>query len=194
MQTKSPSLLPILRSRALADLLAILFVAEERAPLTITGLAAAIGSAPSTVKREVDRLEETGIVITRRVGRNRGVLVNSRSPLFPELRALMLKAFGPLPVLRERLEQVDGIDEAHIFGSWARRYRGERGPVARDVDVVVVGDIDPNAVYHATAEAERILGLEVNPTILDRDEWEAAATPFLETIRAGPLVPVVESA
>ena len=90
---------------------------------------------------------------------------------------------------------VDGISEAHIFGSWARRYQGETGAFPRDVDVVVVGDdIDPNAVYEATREAERLLGLEVNPTIVDRDEWNAAPTPFLQEVRAGPLVPLVDDA
>jgi predicted nucleotidyltransferase len=195
MQTTSPSLLPILRSRGLADLLAFLFLAEDEGPFTLSQISDAIKVAPSTVKREIDRLEEAQIVGSLRVGRNRVVAVNRASPLYPELRALLFKAFGPLPALRDALRGVEGIDEAYIFGSWARRYGAEIGHFPRDVDVVVVGDdADPDAVYVAAGEVERLLGLDVNPTIVNRDEWEAAPTPFLQAVRAGPLVPVMDVA
>jgi predicted nucleotidyltransferase len=31
--------------------------------------------------------------------------------------------------------------ELAVFGSWAARYRGERGPVPGDVDLLVVGTV-----------------------------------------------------
>ncbi len=191
MQTRSPTLLPILRSRALADLLRLLFL-NESPPVTISALARTIDAAPSTVKREVDQLERAGIVMTMRAGRNRLVIVNRLSPLYPELRALFLKAFGPALVVREALADVDGIEELYLFGSWARRQQGERGPAARDVDVLVVGDVDPNNVYRACSEAERVLGLDVNPTIVEPDEWRDSDSPFLASVRAGPLIPLLD--
>jgi DNA-binding transcriptional ArsR family regulator len=191
MQTRSPDLLPILRSRALASLLRVLFLSESP-PITISALARAIDAAPSTVKREVDELERAGIVTTMRVGRSRVVLVNSLSPLYPELRALFLKAFGPALVVRDALAVVDGIEELYLFGSWARRHQGERGPAARDVDVLVVGNVEPNEVYRACSEAERVLGLDVNPTIVEPEEWRTDGSPFLATVRAGPLVALHE--
>jgi predicted nucleotidyltransferase len=191
MQTRSPDLLPILRSRALASLLRVLFLSESP-PSTISALARAIDAAPSTVKREVDELERAGIVTTMRVGRNRVVLVDRLSPLYPELRALFLKAFGPALVVRKALADLDGLEELYLFGSWARRQHGEGGPAARDVDVLVVGDVEPNEVYRACSEAERLLGLDVNPTIVEPEEWRTDGSPFLATVRAGPLVALHE--
>ena len=188
MQTKSPSLLPILRSRALADLLTRLLVAEDAA--TISALASRIGAAPSTVKREVDQLEAAGIVFTYRDGRNRVVLANTMSPFYPELRALFLKAFGPVAVVREEFGALDGVEALYVFGSWARRHGGETGPLPRDLDLLVLGDAEPEAVYTAARAASRRLGLEVNPTISTADEWESSASPFLVAVREGPIVPV----
>jgi predicted nucleotidyltransferase len=191
MQTRSPDLLPILRSRALADLLRVLFVSEGP-PATISTLARAIGAAPSTVKREVDQLERAGIVRTMRAGRNRVVIVDRFSPLYPELRALFLKAFGPALIVQQAFASVDGIEELYLFGSWARRQQGEAGPPARDVDVLVVGDVEPDEVYRACSEAERVLGLDVNPTIVEREEWRSDGSPFLGTVRSGALLRLQE--
>jgi hypothetical protein len=186
MQTKSPSLLPVFRSRALAALLTRLFVRGDVD--TISGLAGAVGAAPSTIKREIDELEDAGIVMSVRVGRSRVVRADPSSPFHAELRALLVKAFGPPAVVGERLADVAGIEEAYIFGSWAKRYGGEAGPAPRDVDVLVVGDPDPDAVYTAATDAERTLGIEVNITLATVAEWRDAASPFLSTVRAAPLV------
>jgi predicted nucleotidyltransferase len=185
MQTKPSPLLPILRSRALASLLAYLFIEEPEE--TISGIAQRIRVSPSTVKRDIDELEESGIVTTRRSGRGRLVTVNRRSPFYPELRALMLKAFGPVPVLRAALAGVAGIEEAYVFGSWARRAGGERGHAPRDVDVLIVGDVDPDDVYRACTEAERMIRRDVNPTIVTRHEWDSPDSVLLENIKAQPL-------
>ena len=39
--------------------------------------------------------------------------------VFAPLAALMAVTFGPVPVLRELLAPIEGIREAHIYGSWA---------------------------------------------------------------------------
>ena len=105
----------------------------------------------------------------------------------------MLKVAGPAVVLSEALAGVRGIREAHIFGSWARRYRGEHGPSPADVDVVVVGDADPEAVEAVCMEVGRRLGLEVNAIVLSEEEWERRASGFLRRLREGPLVQVAPS-
>lgn len=188
MQTRSPSLLPILRSRALANLLAYVFLNEEIA--SVSQIAARIGAAPSTVKREVDELEQAGILTTVRAGRNRLVHADESSPFHAELRALILKAFGPATRVAEALAGVPAIEAAYVFGSWARRQLGERGTAPRDVDVLIVGEVDPEDVYAAAARVERELGLEVNVTLVEPNEWADAATPFLRAVKSGALVPV----
>lgn len=62
---------------------------------------------------------------------------------------MFLKAVGPVQVLSENLRRINGIEQAFIFGSWARRYHGETGVAPSDVDVFVVGDPEPNLVDEA---------------------------------------------
>lgn len=119
------------------------------------------------------------------------VEANQASTYFPELRALLLKAAGPAVVVGEQLRRIPGIDEAHVFGSWARRYGGEIGPPPADVDVMVVGEADPDAVETACLEAGRRLGLEVNPVVLSGEEWRRSRSGFVRQVRKGPLVQVL---
>ena len=102
----------------------------------------------------------------------------------------MLKAFGPVETLRQLLETVGGIDEAHVYGSWAARYEGEPGPPPRDIDLLVVGAPDVPKLRQRLATAERSLGREINLTVLPSANWQQPAGAFVRTVKAGPLVRV----
>ncbi len=187
MRTAPPLLLPIFRSAGQARLLARLFLPDgDGAPLST--LAADIGLAKSRVSDELNRLEQAGLVESERVGNTRVVRPNVDSPYYPELRALILKAFGPVSVLTRRLREVGGIDEAYLYGSWASRYLGHEGPPPGDVDVLVVGSPDVHGVRGAARDAAGELGREVNSTVLSKDEWDDKTSGFVRTVQDRPLV------
>ena len=187
MRTKAPPLLPIFRSELQGRLLALLYADPERG-WTISDLADALSAHVATVQREASRLEEAGILRSHRVGKSR-VLGPTWDRLYADdLSSLVVKAFGPAHVLSPLLSAVPGVEEAYLFGSWADRYVGERGPVPGDIDVLVVGDPDVEAVDGAAMEAQAQLGREVNVTIRARDAWARGRDGFLRTLRAGNLV------
>lgn len=194
----APAFLPIFRSPGQARLLARLFLDPEPRWRSLTELARAVGLAPSSVLREVGRLARAGIVDTERVGNVRRARANRDSRFFPELRGLVIKAFGPAAVLGSELSGVSGVEEAFIFGSWARFQLAPDAMLEppRDIDVLVVGDPDPDRIYQACARAERELGLEVAPVIVDRMTWSAAAGPaapaFFRAVRGGDLIALEE--
>lgn len=190
MRTKTPPLLPIFRSQGQARLLARVFLDESR-PVALRELARELRLAPSRVHDEARRLEDAGLVMSERVGNQRLVRPNARSPFYPELRGLLLKAFGPVRVLEPLLTRIGGIDDAFLYGSWARRYRGESGPPPEDIDLMVIGKPAVDEVYAAAENASRQLGREVSVTILSPAEWRRSSG-FAESVRAGPTVPVLE--
>jgi len=159
---------------------------------SISELSAATGIPQATVSREVARLEEAGLLRSVRRGRLRLVQADDHLSYYPELRALLLKTIGPAAVLRQSLNDVAGIDAAFIFGSWASRYHGERGPAPNDIDLLVIGDPDLDALYAACRKAERELRLDVNPVVRSASDWRKRDAGFLADVRAGPLVPVRE--
>jgi DNA-binding transcriptional ArsR family regulator len=184
----SPGLLPLLRSRTQGELLALVLLHPER-EYTITELAAEVEVTPTTVMREVDRLATSGILADRKVGRSRLVRARTDTPLYGPLSDLMAVSFGPVPVLTEALAGLDGVQQAYVYGSWAARYIGEPGPPPADVDVLVVGDPDADALFDLAEDASRRLRREVNVHRVSAESWEARTDdPFLTSVRERPLV------
>src|SRR3970040_319701 len=63
-----------------------------------------LGPTPSSLQRELKALVDAGILQQRREGTRTYFKAETRSPLFPELRALLEKTAGLLPTLQQALE------------------------------------------------------------------------------------------
>ena len=133
---------------------------------------------------------EAGLLLDRRAGTSRLLRAAVDSPLARPLTDLLALTYGPLPVLTTALSGIAGIEHVVIYGSWAARYHGEPGPPPVDVDVLVVGDVDPDVLDERARQAEGILRREVNVRRIRPATWLAADDPFVATVRYRPQVRV----
>lgn len=189
MRSNVPGLLPILRSRHLAEMLTLLLLHPET-EYTLSEVAGELSLPLTTVQREVTRLSSSGLVRERRVGRSRLVSANPASRYTRPLTELVSLAFGPQFVIGEEFQALGAVAVA-IYGSWAARYQGAVGPAPNDVDVLVVGDVPRREIYDAAERAEQRLGLPVNPVLCSPERWLAAADPLIQQVRSAPLVWVI---
>ncbi|MDQ4124536.1 MAG: winged helix-turn-helix domain-containing protein [Actinomycetota bacterium] len=183
--------LPIFRSPAQLKILGHLLINAGRS-YTIPQLVDVTGVSQPTAWREVDRLRRAGILTSVRMGRTEVVRADETSRFFPELQSLALKLIGPAVLLRERIADVAGVEGAWIFGSWAARYLGEPGPPPADIDVVVVGDVEPDVIDDTVEPLQQVFGMPVNPLVVSRAEWASADSGFLRQLKTQPLVPVLD--
>lgn len=125
-------------------------------------------SGTGAVQRELARLEAAGLVTAARIGKQKHYQANAASPVFDELRALVLKTSGLADVLREALSAVsDRIRAAFVYGSIAK---GE-DTAASDIDLMVIGDgLTYADLFGALEEASAKLGRKVAPTIYSPKE------------------------
>lgn len=183
--------LPVFRSPAQLKILGHLLVNAGRS-FTIPQLVEVTGVSQPTAWREVDRLRQAGILTSVRMGRTELVRADESSRFFPELQSLALKLMGPVVLLRDRIAEVAGVEEAWIFGSWAARYLGDPGPPPADIDLVVIGDVEPDVIDGTVEPLQRVFGMPVNPLVVSRTEWASAASGFLRHLKTQPLVPVLD--
>lgn len=193
MKEAPPTLLPLLRTRTQGDVLAWILLDPERAS-SLTEIADAVGTSAPTVLREVQRLEDAGLVTSMRRGNTRLVQARTDTLLYRPLADLMALTFGPIGVLRDALTHVEGIERAFIYGSWAARYRGEAGEVPRDIDLLIIGHPDHDDLHEAIEVAERQLRREVNARTRTAAAWEADDSPFKQTLNSRPIVDLIGSA
>jgi hypothetical protein len=187
--TAAPALLPVFRSRLQGEVLALLF-GDPSVEWTAEDLATRTGHPRHTVANELRRLESAGLVTIRMIGRSKLVRANSGSPYFEPLARLALMSFGPPYVIRDEFGALSNVERLFIYGSWAARYAGEQGPAPHDVDVLLIGEPDRDAVYEANRRAEERLGREVNVTIRDAERWKVATDGFTRQLRSSPLVEI----
>ncbi|WP_423919707.1 winged helix-turn-helix domain-containing protein [Candidatus Poriferisodalis sp.] len=191
MSRSAPALVPLFRSDQQLRILGVLFAGAED-ELSIGELAERADVAQATASREVARLEEHGLVVSRTIGRNRLVRPNWSLPWALELRSILMQTVGVVGRLGEAISGVGGVDSAFVFGSWAARYRGEPGPYPKDVDVVVVGGAELRSIRQACRKVERNLHVEINPIVIDRAIWDSRTPePFIAQIKEQPLVPIL---
>jgi DNA-binding transcriptional ArsR family regulator len=179
--------LPILRSQQQGEILALL-LGDPDLELSLTEIAARTGAPHPSVHREIERAEQAGLVVSRKVGNTRLVRANTASPYYAGLAEVLTRAFGVPAVLSEALQPVNGIAAAYIYGSWAARHEGETGqrPVG-DIDVLVLGEPDRDQLYAALGNAEERLGRAVQATIRGANWLDAGSGAFHDTVLSRPL-------
>ncbi len=193
MKDGSPVLLPLLRSRAQGEILAWIVLHPQQA-FSLVEIARSVGVSSPTVMREVDRLADAGLIREVRRGNQRMVQAETDTVVFGPLAQLMAVTFGPVPVLRELLVPIEGIREAHIYGSWAARYAQQPGPVPGDIDVLVIGTADPDELDAVAAAAAARLGREVSIRRVRPTTWDdAVGDAFKATVTSRPMVELLSA-
>jgi DNA-binding transcriptional ArsR family regulator len=153
--------------RTRQGILAALFVHPQKS-WYVAELARRMGVPSSSLQRELQELTDAGILKAHRQGRMAYFQPNTDSPLYPDLRGLMLKTAGLVDVLRDALEALaDKIQLAFVYGSMAI---GEERSDS-DVDFMVVGDVSSAELALALRSARETLGREINPTVYSPAEF-----------------------
>ncbi|WOP14326.1 nucleotidyltransferase domain-containing protein [Ottowia sp. SB7-C50] len=163
MTSALDALFPAVRQRVLA----VLFGAPDRS-FYANELIALARSGTGAVQRELASLLAAGLVTVRDQGNQKHYQANAASPVFAELRGLVLKTVGLADVLRAAFAPLaDQVAAAFVYGSVAR----QQDTAASDVDVLIVSDALGYAeVFSALEGAAQTLGRTINPTLYTRAE------------------------
>jgi predicted nucleotidyltransferase len=145
-------------------------------------------TSPGTAHRELQSLVALGLVIREPGATSVRFKANMDAPVFPELKGLLAKTAGALPMLRECMVALDNaVRAAFVYGSVAR---GEE-KAGSDIDLMVVGSVTLAAVLKALRPAAQELRREVNPTVYTTGEFARKAQEghsFIRRVLAEPKV------
>jgi DNA-binding transcriptional ArsR family regulator len=163
-----------LLGRTRAGVLGLLYQQSDQS-LYVREIIRATGAGSGAVQRELELLEETGLVIREERGRQVFYRVDMDHPIYPDLSRLLLKTIGIAPAIREALKPIqEQISFAFLFGSIVQG----RLSKSSDVDVMIIGDVSPRTVSDALIKVEQQLHREVNPSVYP-------STEFNQKVRSG---------
>ncbi|MCC6346022.1 MAG: winged helix-turn-helix transcriptional regulator [Nitrospirales bacterium] len=146
-----------------ADVLALLLNSPDE-KFYVREIAKLLRKNPSGVKRELDRLEEMGLVYSEKVANLKYFQANNNSPLFSELKDLIAKSLG-LPGALKSLLRANGIKAAFIYGPYAE------GEDPSFVDLFVIGSSAP-ALLMGLQEVEKRFGKKISCTVIEESEYK----------------------
>ena len=162
----------LLSSRTRAEIFRLLFgIAEEE--LHLREIQRRSGLNESTIRQELRKLVRLDLVKRRKDSNRVYYKAQKSSPLYPELRNLVLKTAGLTDVLREALDN-ERIHVAFVFGSVA----DGNEKAESDVDLFVIGELGLRAVSELLSGVAESIGREINPHVM-------SVTAFQKGIQTG---------
>jgi predicted nucleotidyltransferase len=193
MRTDQTDMSSALFSNVQQRVLGLIFGHPERSFYT-SEILRSVNSGTGAVERELKRLQSSGLVSVERIGNQKHYRANPNSPIFGELRSLVLKTVGLASPLAEALRtHASKIQAAFVFGSVAKG----ADTATSDIDLMVIGDhLDYSDLYTALQDAEAKLRRKVNPLFLTPEDWRRKVSrrdSFAQRISTQPKIFVVGS-
>ena len=168
------------RRKSLADalftktqqrVLGVLFGQPERS-FYASELIRDAGTGSGAAQRELAKLEGSGLIAARRIGHQKHYQANAASPLYSELRNIVLKTVGLAEPLRDALKPLSkAIRAAFVYGSVAKA----TDQSASDIDLMIISDsLTYGDVFGALERVTRTLGRKVNPRCTPPPSFQSA--------------------
>ena len=144
------------------------FFSDESRKFYINEMARMVNTSQGTCRRELNRLVETGILLSSRTGNLQYYEININTPFYNEFRTIIQKTIGIEAIIKGKLHRLKGITFAFIFGSYAKN---ELKP-GSDIDIVIIGTISEERLAGILRDTESEIGREINYHIYSLREFK----------------------
>ncbi len=168
-----------LRAKETKAVLGYLFLHED-AELYVNEMARKFSLDDGNLSRKLKELAGEGILKCRESANACYYSLNRGYPLLKEYKGIVLKTIGLEQKLRDALAGIKGIEQALIFGSYAKGAMD----AASDIDLLVVGDHDTLALQKAIVKIQKEMDREINMISVGPREYKEKLKkdPFLKSL------------
>lgn len=139
----------------------------------LRSLAEEFGESTNSVRVELNRLSQAGLLLSEPSGNTILYKANQNSPLFPELKAMVSKYLGFDKIVDQVVRKLGEVELAFITGGYAQ------GLDSGIIDLVLVGEIDRELLFKYVDRTEQIIERKVRPLLLKTSEFEKLKENFV---------------
>lgn len=127
-------------------------------------LADEFGESTNSVRLELNRLTEAGLLRSYDEGRTKVYRANTKHPLFPEIQSMVRKFTGIDQLIPQVLSKLGDIHLAYVVGDYAR------GVDSGIIDLVLVGEVDRAYLQNLTSKLEPMIRRKIRTLVLNDEE------------------------
>lgn len=144
----------------------------------LRGLADEFGESTNSVRVELNRLSEAGLLESADEGRTKVYRANTTHPLFPEVQRIVAKTVGLDKVVEQVVSRLGNVELAFVTGDYAN------GIDSGIIDLILVGDIRKAYLDNLIEKIETTIKRRVRSLVLNPYEYKK----FQETLSKTPIL------
>ena len=163
----------LIQSKTRLKLLLRFFLNPESSAY-LRGLAQEFDESTNSVRVELNRFEEAGLIKGRREGNKKIYRVNTRFPMFKELQRIAFNHFGIDKLIEQVVHKLGDLHAVYLTGDLAR------GLDTAIADVTIIGNnVDTAYLARLAGKAEKMIGRKIRPLVYSPDEEFTIEEPRL---------------
>ena len=129
-------------------------------------LAGEFSISSSQVAEELQQLNDAGLIISQKKGRQINYQANTKHILFPELHSMVKKSLGMDYILESIISRLGNLRKAILIDDYAR------GRDTGIIDLILVGDIDQENLLDLIKKSEKYIDRKLRTLALTTREYE----------------------
>jgi hypothetical protein len=129
-------------------------------------LADEFGESTNSVRVELNRLTEAGILECEAVGNVINYKAKQSHPLFPEIRSIVSKMTGLDSIIEWVIQRLGDVENAYLIGEYAR------GKDSGVIDVILVGKVDKAYLTELIEKAEDLVQRKVRYLVMNHVDFD----------------------
>jgi len=132
----------------------------------LRGLAEEFDESTNSIRIELNRFEEAGMLISHNMGNKKVYQANSKHPLIKDLNSIILKYIGLDTIIDMVIERLGLLDRIYLTGDYAK------GHDSGIIDLVIIGEIDTAYLMNVVSRGEKIISRKLRFITYNPLEWE----------------------
>ncbi|MPM72823.1 hypothetical protein SDC9_119799 [bioreactor metagenome] len=146
----------------------------------------------NAVRRELDKMMETGLLKSEQRGNRLYYSLNRRYLYYQELQRMVIKSVGLGKKIRRYRRKLGTVSYVMFTGTFVEREMAKKD----ELDILVVGDVVLAELEELIHAEEKVLNREINYSVLSDEEFEFRKTrrdPFIMDAMYGVKIMVIGS-
>ena len=164
---------PLITSKTRLKLLLRFFLNQNLSGY-LQGLSKELDENTNSIRVELNRLEEAGLLSSELQGRRKLYQVNLAHPLTSDLTSIVRKVSGIDALVDKVVDNLPGLSQVWVCGALARGIQGD------SIDCLLIGtDLNSKYIAGLSARVKELTGKKVNAQILESMPADKAAACLL---------------
>ena len=130
----------------------------------LRGLESEFGESTNSIRLELNRLEEAGMLSSYLEGNKKFFKSNTKHPLYKEVHNILLKYIGFDKIINDVIERLGDVQKVFVTGKFAK------GLDSQIIDLVFIGDVNKQYLIQLSEKTENLIHRKIRYIVYSVNE------------------------